>query len=179
MLLTFPDRRSVLRLLGCAALAASAQAVAGAARAAHLPAPVGPIVLRISGAISHGNGPTGVEFDWEMLQTLPGASLKTTTPWTEGRPTFSGVLMRDVLDLVGVDDGSVLAIALNDYSYEIPIADFHRYPVVLAWEVDGHTLTPRDKGPLWIMYPLDEFSGREKQDVELKLVWQLTELKVL
>lgn len=143
-----------------------------------LPSPQGPVILTVTGNITNSNSAVGAQFDRAMLEELGITMLRTTTPWTEGVPAFKGVLARAVLERVGAKGKTVRAVALNDYAFEIAASDFHEYQVILASEMNGQELTPRDKGPLWIMYPLDSFSGREKQEVELRLVWQLSELHV-
>lgn len=140
--------------------------------------PEGAVVLTVTGKLTRKNTPNGAEFDMAMLQRLGTTTLQTSTPWTEGESEFHGVLVRDLLAHVGAQGSMVKALALNDYNFDIHIDDFHRFPVILASEVDGRALTARDKGPLWIVYPLDDFSGREKQAIELRMVWQLIELQV-
>jgi hypothetical protein len=169
-------------LLAAAACLAVAAAVALPPRSADatagLPRPDGEVVLTVTGNIGRTNSPAGAELDRAMLEQLEITSLRTSTPWTEGEPEFKGVLVRDLLQFVGAKGTSVRAVALNDYAFEIAIDDFRDYPVILASEMNGRTLTARDKGPLWVMYPLDRFSGRQKQQVELRMVWQLVELQV-
>lgn len=140
--------------------------------------PEGEVILTVTGNLTRKNAPDGAEFDMAMLERLGTTTFKTSTPWTEGKPEFRGVLLRDLLAHVGAQGSMVNALALNDYSFDIQVDDFHRFPVILASEVDGRALTARDKGPLWIVYPLDDFSGREKQAIELRMVWQLVTLQV-
>jgi hypothetical protein len=169
----------LLAVLTAAGLAvAAAVPPRSADAAAGLPRPDGEVVLTVTGNIGRTNSPSGAEFDRAMLDQLGITSLRTSTPWTEGEPEFKGVLVRDLLQFVGAKGSSVRAVALNDYAFEIEVADFRDYPVILASEMNGRTLTARDKGPLWVMYPLDRFSGRQKQQVELRMVWQLVELQV-
>jgi hypothetical protein len=64
--------------------------------------------------------------------------------------------MRDLLKKVGASGTEITAVALNDYKVKIPIADFDKVNVILAYRRDGKAMPVRDKGPLWIMYPFDE-----------------------
>ncbi len=146
--------------------------------AAELERPEGEVVLTVTGNLTRKNAPNGAVFDMAMLQRLGAMTLRTSTPWTEGKTEFHGVLVRDLLALVGAQGSTVTALALNDYSFDIDIDDFHRFPVILASEVDGRALTARDKGPLWIVYPLDDLSGSEKEAVEKRMVWQLIQIQV-
>ncbi|TVM05405.1 molybdopterin-dependent oxidoreductase [Vreelandella aquamarina] len=143
-----------------------------------LSAPSGPVLLTITGAIQHANAKDSAQFDEQMLATLETHTLATTTSVTDGVNQFEGFLMRDLLDWVGAQGDQVIATALNDYIVEIPLEDFYQYDVLAATHMDGEALTPRDKGPLWIVYPRDDH--RELQDIryDYRWVWQLNGLEV-
>jgi hypothetical protein len=44
--------------------------------------------------------------------------------------------------------------------------------------MNGEYLEIRDKGPIWIVYPRDQFSELRNSMVDKKWVWQLSELEV-
>ena len=44
--------------------------------------------------------------------------------------------------------------------------------------MNGDRLRVRDKGPLWIVYPRDDYAELRSKDVDYKMVWQLRELIV-
>ncbi len=139
--------------------------------------PSGEVILTVSGTIARGNTPHGAKFDRAMLERLGLTTLATSTPWTNGVPTFTGVLARDLIDRLGATGNTVRAVALNDYAYEIPVADLLRYRVLLAMEMNGERLQVRDKGPIWIVFPLDAHDELRNRTTERKMVWQLTELQ--
>jgi hypothetical protein len=114
----------------------------------------------------------------EMIEALGTESLSTTTSWTNGVQEFTGVPLRRIMSAVGAHGKTVEAIALNDYTYDIEIEDFSRFPVILATKLNGKTLKVRDKGPLWIVYPLDDFTKSERILIERRMVWQLLQLIV-
>ena len=151
---------------------------AGAGAATELPRPASEIILSVTGNIARTNSAEGADFDRAMLERLGSTVVRTSTPWTEGKNVFEGVLLRDLLEFVGARGTTVRATALNDYVFDIAISDSQDYPVILAWAMDSQALSPRDKGPLWIVYPLDQFTGREKEQIGLRMVWQLSELRV-
>jgi len=150
---------------------------AGAAVEA-LPKPVGKVILRVEGAIRSTNDGETAAFDRAMLEALGLRMLRTTTPWTEGAVTFEGVLMRDLLAIVGARGSAVRAEALNDYAVEIPLSDFTRYDVLLAIRMNGRYMRVRDKGPIWIVYPRDAHPELNNPQVNAKWVWQLHRLRV-
>jgi hypothetical protein len=159
-------------------IAAALVVTVGVALAAALPQPKGRPVLEISGTLANTNATDKAVFDLAMLEGLGVTKTQTSTPWTDGRPVFEGVLMKVLLDNVGAKGGTVTAVALNDYKVDIPVADFQQYPVILAYKMDGQELKVRDKGPLWIIYPQDDFPDLKNKQTQAKWVWQIKELRI-
>lgn len=152
--------------------------ISAQAGSAGLGQPQGKVILTVSGKIDNTNRAGAADFDLAMLEALGTETLSTTTSWTDGTMDFSGVPMRKVMDAVGARGKTVEAVALNDYTYEIEIGDFSQFRVLLATKLNGKTLKVRDKGPLWIVYPLDDFTEQEQVQIERKMVWQLRQLIV-
>ena len=152
---------------------------AGAARAASLPQPAGPVILQVSGRIRETNAEGGVaRFDRPMLEALGMRKLTTSSAWTSGTTEFEGPLAGALLDAVGAEGTAVHATALNDYAVTIPTDELRRYPVLLALKMNGQYLKVMDKGPIWIVYPRDQY--RELQDslMDKRWIWQLAEMRV-
>lgn len=149
---------------------------AGAAQAETLPSPTGPVLLEVTGAIGTTNGNGKASFDLAMLEAVGPATTVTSTAWTEGKSTFEGVLLSKLVERVGATGKTAVTIALNDYKVEIPVADFARYPVILAYRMNGELLKIRDKGPLWIVYPQDDYPELKSKQTQAKWVWQVKEI---
>jgi hypothetical protein len=140
--------------------------------------PVGPVILTVTGNIEGvGSGPV-VRLDRAMLESLGVTTLTTSTAWTEGDSEFEGVLVRDLLEAVGAEGTVVLATALNDYVASIPLRELYDYPVLLAFKMDGRDLELRDKGPIWIVYPRDQYEELNNSLIDKNWVWQLSELEI-
>jgi hypothetical protein len=165
---------SVLAWISIAVVSCLSQAMAGES----LQQPTGQIILTISGDITRTNNGDKAEFDLDMLHAFGTRTMSATTSWTDGTQEFRGVLMSDLMAAVGARGKMVEAIALNDYTYTIEIEDFSRYSVILATKLNGKILKIRDKGPLWIVYPLDTFPEEQKEVIERRMVWQLRQLIV-
>lgn len=140
--------------------------------------PISPILLTIDGAITHTNSADSAQLDLNLILSLPLHTLRTSTSVTDGTQIFEGVLMRDVLELVGATGTIVKAQALNHYRIDIPIEDFYNYDVLLALSMNGEHLLPSGKGPLWIVYPRENW--RQLQDIryDYRWVWQLHRLTI-
>lgn len=143
-----------------------------------LPQPQGKPILSIFGMIETKNSEAGAVFDRALLEDIGLRTLKTSTNWTTGVKTFEGVLVRDVLRRVGAKGTYAIASALNDYSAEIPLSDFEKFDVLLALRMDGRDLLPRDKGPIWIVYPRDQHAELQDARYDQRWVWQLNSLTI-
>lgn len=113
------------------------------------------------------------------LAGLPRSRIITHTPWTDGPKTFEGALLRDVIGDIEHNSGfsKIVAAAHNDYTTEIPLKDLKSYDVLLAWKMDGVQLTLADKGPFWIIYPLDRIGDAKTEHLH-KMVWQVRDMRV-
>ena len=153
-------------------------AVAQPAAGGPLPQPAGRVILAVSGKISITNDGDSAKFDRPMLEELGMVSFTTVTPWYDGPVTFEGVPMTRLLQRLGGQGEMVQAVALNDYSTEIPVADFARWGVVLALKRDGTYLSIRDKGPLFIVYPYDTNAELRSPRYYGRSAWQVARLVV-
>ena len=131
-----------------------------------------PVILSVT-------GPQAADFTLAQLQALPQKTVSTTTPWTEGSHTYTGVLLRDLLDKQGLQKATKLnAKALNDYVTTITVADVYKYDVLLALTQDGKLLTRRNKGPVWVIYPLSQHPELDKPTYHSAMIWQLRTISV-
>lgn len=128
--------------------------------------------------VAGSNGATMLELSRSDLEAMPQHTVTTTTTWTDGVQTFVGPLARDVIAAAGLDGDTARAVALNDYAVEIPTADFHRYPVILALRQNGKTMSIRDKGPMWIVYPRDDHAELQTTEQNAKWIWQLARIEL-
>lgn len=143
-----------------------------------LDAPQGRAVLAVGGAISVTNSGDMAEFDRAMLQSLDWQEIETHTSFTEGPQTFAGPTLASLLDALGVSDGTLRATAVNDYAIEIPVAHAAAHNVLLAMDHNGKPMRVRDKGPIWVVYPLSP-EDAAKQPFDNEMIWQLVRIDVM
>lgn len=132
------------------------------------------IILTVKGSIEQ----KAAEFTRAELEALEQVQLKTGTSVTHGRQTFRGFLLQDLLESLGAKGEEIAARALNDYEIIIPMSDVRDYDVIGALSMDGEPLSPRDKGPIWIVYPRDQHEELQDIRFDMRWVWQLHELEV-
>lgn len=140
--------------------------------------PQGEVVLEIFGDFTNKNTKTSAAFDMAMLMALPVAELTTSTVVTDGIHHFRGVLMRDLLNFIGANGTIITATALNDYVIEFPANEFEEFDIIIAYAMNDEPLSPRDKGPLWIVYPRDQHPELQDIRYDYRWVWQLKRLDI-
>jgi hypothetical protein len=160
------------------AAALSFAGLVASAAAGTLPAPTDKPILTISGTIENQNQAETALFDRAMLEALGMETIETTTPWHDGSVTFEGVRLDKLMDYVGATGKQVVAVALNDYSSELPVEDFSKHNPILALKLNGEYMPVSDKGPLFIIYPFDSDSELQSQTYYGRSVWQVSELIV-
>lgn len=120
-------------------------------------------------------------YDIAALEALGPVEVTTTTVWTRGPQHFTGVALEALLADAGIDDGMIVASAINDYAVEIPVAEVARdsdgYGPIVAYHLNGQPMAVRDKGPLWLVYPYDAKSDFQSEVVYSRSIWQLDRIR--
>jgi len=104
--------------------------------------------------------------------------IETTTIWTEGMQTFEGVALVDLLAAIEAEGANLRAIALNDYAVDIPVSDAVEGGPIVAFLRNGETMSLRDKGPLWVIYPFDSSPEYQTEQIYSRSIWQLDRIEV-
>ncbi|MFQ2299972.1 molybdopterin-dependent oxidoreductase [Aeromonas dhakensis] len=134
--------------------------------------------LRVEGAITQTNYQQDALWDTAMLDQLPEYEIKTHTPWYDEEKTFRGPRLSDLLAKVGASGKQLTITALNDYSIQVPTSDAAQYQVILARSIDGKPLSVRDKGPLFLIYPFDQYPELRNKLYYGRAIWQINKIKV-
>ncbi len=139
--------------------------------------PKGEAIVTIKGAITASNTPDGLVLDLDQLKALPQHSFTTSTTWTEGKSTFQGVLLKDLIAAVGAYGTNVTITALDDYANTMPTTDAKEDGPMLAYLMDGKTMSVREKGPLWLIYPFDDNAEYRNEEVYAHSIWQIARIE--
>lgn len=113
------------------------------------------------------------------LDELAQVEFTTSTIWTDGLVTFSGVPVSSVLSSAGVDGETLRMTALNDYSVEAPLDEFGETYPIIATRMDGKTISIREKGPFWVVYPYDADPSFRTETAHARSIWQLKGISVI
>jgi hypothetical protein len=117
--------------------------------------------------------------DLATLDTLEQIEFTTTTIWTDENIVFSGVPLRALLTHLDLDGETIELVALNDYAVSMPIDAIEDNVPIIATRMNGETMSVRDKGPYWIVYPYDSNPVYQTETVYARSIWQLNRLNVV
>jgi hypothetical protein len=157
----------------------AALAMAASATAAHA-GDAAPLSLDIDGEVRVTNNAahTAYHFTEAQLLKLPVHAISTSTAWTP-RTTFTGPLLSDILKAVGAYGSEIEIHTLDDYICDVPVADASRYGVVLAYAMNGRRLKVSDYGPLFLVYPRDQYPQELAGPAgDAKFAWQIKSMTI-
>ncbi|MGB7320484.1 MAG: molybdopterin-dependent oxidoreductase [Albidovulum sp.] len=115
----------------------------------------------------------------ETLDALDQTQFTTTTIWTDGEISFSGVPLKALLEHLGADGTTLEMVALNDYAVSMPIAELEDDAPLIATRMNGEIMSVRDKGPYWVVFPYDQDPRYRSETNYGRSIWQLNRLKVV
>lgn len=113
------------------------------------------------------------KFDLDDFDALEQHEIATSTPWTEGRRRFTGPSLRALSGIAGLQSTKAELHALNDYSVEVPRQDWSDYDPILASRIDGRPPRIFEKGPYWLIYPVDTLPTPLPQRFVARMIWQV------
>jgi hypothetical protein len=137
------------------------------------------VILSVTGKIDRINAPGALLLNRDQISLAGLVEYDVTDPFLLRSVVFRGVLMRDLLALIGVHaDAQTLRItALNDYSVDVLISEFADRPVLFALDQDGIPMTPDFRGPAMLVFPYDDFPY-EHLVYEALWIWQISSIDV-
>ncbi|HEV8034818.1 molybdopterin-dependent oxidoreductase [Yoonia sp.] len=116
-------------------------------------------------------------YDLDALKEMGAVTFETKTIWTDGPQSFTGVSLLKLAEELNLEDGVLLASAINDYTVEIPISDAVEGGPIIAYLNNGEPMSVRDKGPLWIVYPYDSDPKYRSELIYSRSIWQLDRIE--
>lgn len=138
------------------------------------------VFLTVGGRISKASNATDktYEFTEAEIRALPSATITTSTAWTE-KSKFDGPRLSEILKRVGASGTSLRVLAFDNYTAEIPWSDLTQYAPILALSQNDTKLTRKDHGPMFVVYPRDEFPKVLNLPMaQMRYVWQVCRIDV-
>jgi hypothetical protein len=139
-----------------------------------LPAPASDIILTVTNI---ANSTESVVIDRELFEQFGTVAYTVTDPWLQQEVRYTGVLLTDLLEIVGAENAvEVQVIALDGYNAAIPATIFNEYPVLIAYQANGEWLDIVNNGPARIIFPYDDYPDiTEARNLS---VWNLDTIEI-
>lgn len=120
-----------------------------------IPRPKRKSILSISGLIANTNDTNGASLDIATLEMMPRSRITVLEPFEKERIVFEGVLMSDLMEILGADSSAttVRVTARDDYEIDLSMGDFEKEDVLLATRADGAPMSVVAGGPTRIVFP--------------------------
>jgi hypothetical protein len=115
--------------------------------------------------------------DVSELASFPQTEITTSTPWTEAA-SYSGPLVQNVLQYLGLSGDAITAIGADGYQASISWAESESYPPILAITRNGAPMPFREQGPIWLLFPFDDWPSLQNDPWYFRAVWQVVRLEV-
>jgi hypothetical protein len=119
-----------------------------------------------------------INYDLAALEALVSTTLDTHTSWTDGPQRFTGVRASVLLAALGTRGATVRSLTLNNYETSMSVKEITDYPVIIAYKRNGEYMSIRNKGPLWVIFPLKDFPELDGLETDQKMAWNLRQLIV-
>jgi len=149
-----------------------------AAQAITLPDPQGKVILVIGGKITNtGKDGKTVRLDRQMLTDIGIVESTTATPWAKKEENYTGPLLRQVLEYVGAR-GAIMRVQWRNKHTVLPISDAYNYSLLLAMDVNGKPVDSREKGPLFLLYPVEKIPGLDTTALQNRSLSQVESITV-
>ena len=145
-----------------------------------IPAPTGEVVLTVDGKISQTNVGNALQFDMATLEKIGVVQYDVDDPFVKENITYSGVLVSELLKVVGAapDATTLTLLALDDYSTDMKISDAEKWPVLVATQANGAYMPVDKNGPLISVFPFNDFPELDHLTYDALWVWSLAGITV-
>ena len=121
-----------------------------------------------------------IELTEADLLAMDQFTVHTENEFVDGLAEFTGPLARDVIALLSASGIETLHfIAANDYAIEVPMSDILDFDVIFAMSQNGVRFSIRDKGPIWVIYPMSDNVELQDRVYNDRLIWQLIKVEAL
>ncbi|MCL1479057.1 hypothetical protein MIH18_06995 [Marinobacter sp. M3C] len=125
---------------------------------------------------------TGLVQSWSLgkVDALSQQRITTHSPFFPGTKTFSGPLLADLLAAAfsaePKESTPIKLIALNNYSIQTTFGKLKHADAIVATRKNDLPMSIRDRGPFWIILPLNKRPDLENENFYRLMIWQLSDI---
>lgn len=145
-----------------------------------IPPPSGEVILTISGDVSVTNVDDTLQLDMPTLERLGLVKYSLVDPYSNEDAVFTGVLMSDLVKVLGITDSSKVLhlVALDDYQVDLTMAQTELWPIILATRNNDEYITVDNSGPTRIIFPYDVYPELDPGEHVVDWIWSVSSIRV-
>jgi hypothetical protein len=120
------------------------------------------------------------KFSEAEFLALANSTITTTTAWTP-KSSFTGPELSAVLKAAGAlpSKANVAHMyAIDSYEFDIPLEHLPKYKPVLAHTQNGKRLDLPTKGPIFLIYPRDNYPEMKTMQGQAGYVWMVCKIEL-
>ena len=147
---------------------------------ATIPAPVGEVILTITGEGVATNVGDALQFDIATLERLGLVEYTVEDPWLKEGVTYTGVLMSELSKYIrsGTLINGFHITALDDYEVDLSSEDIQRWPILLATRSNGEYMNVKNSGPTRVIFPYHSYSEIDPVKYDDLWIWNIESMQV-
>jgi len=145
-----------------------------------IPAPVGEVILTVSGKIGIKNSGDTLQLDMPTLEKFGVVEYAINDPWLKQKVTYQGVLMSEFLKIIQAEPGveTVHFVALDNYEVDLAVQEINKWPILLATRANGQYMSMSENGPTRIIFPFDQFPEIDPKIYRDLMIWNIASMEV-
>jgi hypothetical protein len=123
-------------------------------------------------------------FDLEGLRKLGETTYSVKTPVDEvgdaGKVEYRGVPLVRIVSFAGFkkEARKIYIYGGDGYTADLSFEELPRLKPLVAYERDGVSMSSYKKGPLMLVFPMDELSSQNRKTAERMWVWNLKKIRI-
>lgn len=117
-------------------------------------------------------------FSLKDLESFPQITFTSFSPWTEGVHEFTGIPLKSFVEQFDPSFTQIELTARDNYQVTFAAEDLMDTWPILAIYMNGDPISPRTKGPFWVVFPFDDYPELQREDLYARSIWQVQHLKI-
>ena len=145
-----------------------------------IPLPSGEVILTITGNVSVTNVGDTLQLDMATLERMGLVKYPVLDPYLNEENVYTGLLMSDLARVLGVTGPEEVfqIVALDDYQVNLTLAEFQRWPILLATRNGDEYMTIENSGPTRIIFPYNTHSELDPVKYNDSWIWNVASINV-
>lgn len=138
----------------------------------------GATMLTVTGSINEKNAGDNYEFTLEDLKAN-ATKQSVTDPWVKQKGEYTGVTLQKILEITKAEGATTLTLVCKDgMKVDVAAEDVLKYPIMLAFELNGKPIDEKGGGPVKVVYPYDDYPELKQKYTPDQWAWYVEKVEI-